>query len=62
MYINPFWLGVITTVFAEVVALVVYALIHAGKGRCDLMPLDVVAEIMGAMLLIVSQSSKRMVI
>lgn len=24
MYINPFWLGVITTVFAEVVALVVY--------------------------------------
>ena len=34
MYINPFWLGVITTVFAEVVALVVvYALIHAEKGK-----------------------------
>ena len=33
MYINPFWLGVITTVFAEVVALVAYALIHAGKGK-----------------------------
>ena len=33
MYINPFWLGVITTVFAEVVALVAYAVSHAGKGK-----------------------------
>lgn len=33
MYINPFWLGVTTTVFAEVVTRVVYALIHAGKEK-----------------------------
>ena len=30
MYVNPFWLGVLTTVVVEIVACVIYAMIQTG--------------------------------
>ncbi len=32
MYINPFWLGVITTVLVEIVGFMIFAIIAAIKG------------------------------
>lgn len=31
MYINPFWLGVISVILCEVAALIVYAIFKGGK-------------------------------
>lgn len=33
MYINPFWAGVFSTILAEVVALVVAAIVITGKKK-----------------------------
>lgn len=32
MYVNPFWLGVLTTIVVEIVACVVFAAIEISKG------------------------------
>lgn len=32
MYVNPFWLGVITTILVEIVTCIVYAVVESNKG------------------------------
>ena len=32
MYVNPFWLGVLSTFVAEIVACIVYAIVQSNKG------------------------------
>lgn len=32
MYVNPFWLGVLVTIFVEVIACVVWAAMSTSKG------------------------------
>lgn len=35
MYIDPFWAGVLTTILAELSAIIVLALINGGKNHGD---------------------------
>ena len=32
MYVNPFWLGVFTTIVVEIVACITFVIVESGKG------------------------------
>jgi hypothetical protein len=32
MYVNPFWMGVLLTIVAEIIACIVYAIVQNSKG------------------------------